>query len=103
MASKKKTTKRKTSTKTQEKRGRGRPALTEEEKAERSERTKVSFYMNPYQLALLENYMEEQELLEGRRHTRSSACLHLVISKLRGTMTKSEMDSIVEKTLGRPY
>ena len=103
MATKKKTTKRKTATKTPAKKGRGRPKLTPEQEAERAERSKVSFFMNPYQLALLENWIQEQEILEGRRYTRSAAALHLVVSKLRGSMSKDEMDSIVEKVLGRPY
>ena len=96
-------TKKKTSKKEPVKRGRGRPKLTPEQEAARAERTKVSFFMNPYQLALLDNWIQEQELLEGRKHSRSSACIHLVVSKLRGDMTKAEMDSVVEKVLGRKY
>lgn len=96
-------TKKKTSKKQPVKRGRGRPPLTKEQLAAREERTKVAFHMNPYQLALLDNWIEEQELLEGRRYTRASAGLHLVISKLRGDKSKEDMDAIVEKVLGRPY
>jgi hypothetical protein len=79
------------------KRSRGRPALTAKEKKERSQRTKISFEMNPYQLAILESWMADQELIEGRSFSRSQASLHLVMSRLVKGLTKPEIDQIVEK------
>ena len=79
------------------KKSRGRPALTAKEKKERAQRTKVSFLMNPYQLAVLESWMADQEIIEGRTFSRSQASLHLVMSRLVKGLTKPEIDLIVEK------
>ena len=79
------------------KKSRGRPALTAKEKKERAQRTKISFEMNPYQLAVLESWMADQEIIEGRNYSRSRACLHLVMSRLVKGLTKPEIDLIVEK------
>jgi len=79
------------------KRGRGRPKLTAKEKKERAQRTKISFEMNPYQLAILESWIDDQELTEGRSFSRSQASLHLIMSRLVKGMKKPEIDAIVEK------
>jgi len=78
------------------KKSRGRPALTTKEKKERAARTKIAFEMNPYQLAILESWMSDQELIEGRSFSRSQATLHLVMSRLVKGLSKSEIDQIVE-------
>jgi hypothetical protein len=68
---------------TKQNRGRGRPKLTEEQKAKREKMTKVAFMLEPAELALLDNFIEMQKFAEGKRFTRASAGRHLVISRLR--------------------
>jgi len=77
-------------------RQRGRPKLTQAQMKERKLRTKISFEMNPYQLAILESWIDDQELLEGRGFSRSQAGLHLTMTALVKGKSKSSMDEIVK-------
>jgi hypothetical protein len=74
----------------------GRPSLTAKEKKERAKRVKIQFELNPYQLAIMESWMEEQELIEGRSFSRAQAATHLIMSRLVKGLSKSEIDQIVE-------
>ncbi len=78
------------------KRSRGRPKLTVAEKRQRDQQTKVSIMMNPYQLAILESWIDDQEILEGRGFSRAQAVLHLTMSHLIKGLSKDERDKIVQ-------
>jgi hypothetical protein len=77
----------------------GRPSLSAAQKRERAKRVKIQFELNPYQLAILESWMTEQELIEGRSFSRAQAATHLIMSRLVKGKSKDEIDAIVESHL----
>jgi hypothetical protein len=84
------------------KRSRGRPKLSTSEKREREQRTKISFELNPYQLAILESWMNDREIIEGRSFSKAQACLHLCMTTLIKGMKKPEIDKVVQDWQKRP-
>ena len=76
------------------KRSRGRPKLSVAERRARSDRTKISFEMTPYQVAILESWMDDSIQLGGLKHSKASACLKLVMDSLVNGREKPEMDKV---------
>jgi hypothetical protein len=60
----------------------GRPKLTAAQKKERTEQTKVSIMLNPFQLGLLEDWIQKDGLLKTKPMTRKDAVLYLMMSRL---------------------
>ena len=60
----------------------GRPRLTPQQRAERDAMKKVAFYMTPDQVQMLENWIEDQMPYVGKKHTKASAALALIMGQL---------------------
>lgn len=60
----------------------GRPQLTPQQRAERDAMKKVAFYMTPDQVQMLENWIEDQMPYVGKKHTKASAALALIMGQL---------------------
>lgn len=77
----------------------GRPKLSAAELKERSEQTKVSIMLNPFQLGLLEDWIQKDGLLKNKPMTRKDAVLYLMMSRLsyeeegRTLISKDELHS----------